>query len=85
MELTEEKEEKSFNGLNNLNNSNKKTKKENRKNSEKNINENNINNEQEKIVTFSYKFNNRNPQTVFISGSFDNWKEKHPLKYAVIY
>ena len=81
MELTEEKEEKSFNGLNNLNNSNKKTKKENRKNSEKNINENNINNEQEKIVTFSYKFNNRNPQTVFISGSFDNWKEKHPLKY----
>ena len=32
-------------------------------------------------ITFSYKFNNRNPKSVFISGSFDNWKEKHPLTY----
>ena len=32
-------------------------------------------------ITFSYKFNNRNPKNVFISGSFDNWKEKHPLTY----
>ena len=32
-------------------------------------------------VTFSYKFNNRSPKTVFISGSFDDWKEKHPLSY----
>ena len=32
-------------------------------------------------VTFSYKFNNRSPQNVFVSGSFDDWKEKHPLSY----
>ena len=33
-------------------------------------------------MSFSYKFgNNRNPKTVLISGSFDGWKEKHPLKY----
>ncbi len=32
-------------------------------------------------ITFSYKFNNRNPKTVFVSGSFDDWKEKHPLTY----
>ena len=32
-------------------------------------------------ITFSYKFNNRSPKNVFISGSFDNWKEKHPLSY----
>ena len=32
-------------------------------------------------VTFSYKFNNRFPKTVFVSGSFDDWKEKHPLSY----
>ena len=32
-------------------------------------------------ITFSYKFNNRNPKTVYVSGSFDDWKEKHPLTY----
>ena len=32
-------------------------------------------------VTFSYKFNNRNPQNVLVSGSFDEWKEKHSLTY----
>ena len=32
-------------------------------------------------VTFNYKFNNRSPKTVLVSGSFDDWKEKHPLSY----
>ena len=32
-------------------------------------------------VTFSYQFNNRNPKNVYVSGSFDNWKEKHSLSY----
>ena len=32
-------------------------------------------------VTFSYKLNNRYPKNVFVSGSFDDWKEKHPLSY----
>ena len=36
----------------------------------------------EKNVTFSYKFNNnRRPKSVFVCGSFDNWKDKHILKY----
>ena len=35
----------------------------------------------EKNVVFSYKFINRNPKSVLISGSFDGWKEKHSLKY----
>ena len=35
-------------------------------------------------VTFSYKFNNRNPKTVLVCGSFDDWKEKHPLSYNQI-
>ena len=30
-------------------------------------------------ITFSYKFNNRNPKIVYVSGSFDDLKEKHPL------
>ena len=32
-------------------------------------------------VTFSYKFNNRSPKNVFVSGSFNDWKERHPLSY----
>ena len=32
-------------------------------------------------VTFSYKFDNRNPKTVLVCGSFDDWKEKHPLSF----
>ena len=63
-----EKEEKEIN--NNI-----KKEKEIKKNIEKEIDIN------EKDVIFSYKFNNRNPKTVLVSGSFDNWKEKHPLKY----
>ena len=59
----------------NVNINNKNTQKENNNNK---INQNN----NEKMVTFGYKFNNnRKPKTVLVSGSFDNWKEKHPLKY----
>ena len=75
MEFEEEKEEKNLNIINNK----KSLIKENKKNSEKNNDI--INDNQEKLVTFSYKFNNRKPQSVFVSGSFDDWKEKHPLKY----
>ena len=52
--------------------------KENNNNNENDLFKNN----NEKMVTFGYKFNNnRKPKTVLVSGSFDNWKEKHPLKY----
>ena len=32
-------------------------------------------------VTFMYKIFYRMPKEVFISGDFDEWKEKHPLHY----
>ena len=40
-------------------------------------------NEDENIasVTFMYKIFFRIPKEVFISGEFDEWKEKHPLSY----
>ena len=66
-----EKEEKEINLSNNI-----KKEKESKKETEK---ERNIG---EKLVTFSYKFNNnRHPKTVLVSGSFDNLNIKYPLKY----
>ena len=62
-----------------LNISNKKISKETKKNVDDGMNDE-INND-EKMVTFSYKFNNRKPQSVLISGSFNNWIQKCPLKY----
>ena len=71
-ELEKEEKEKAMN-LSSV----KKEKTEKKKSSDKEIDING-----EKNVSFSYKFgNNRNPKTVLISGSFDGWKEKHPLKY----
>ena len=35
-------------------------------------------------VNFSYKFDNRKPNSVLISGSFDKWQVKHPLAYDEI-
>jgi starch synthase len=71
-ELEKEEKEKAMN-LSSV----KKEKNEKKKSSDKEIDING-----EKNVSFSYKFgNNRNPKTVLISGSFDGWKEKHPLKY----
>ena len=32
-------------------------------------------------VSFRYKIFLRMPKEVYICGEFDNWKEKHPLKY----
>ena len=67
----EEKERKEINLSNNI-----KKEKESKKETEKEINIG------EKLVTFSYKFNNnRHPKTVLVSGSFDNWNIKYPLKY----
>jgi starch synthase len=76
LELDKEKEKEEKEKEKALNLSIKKEKTEKKKSVDKEIDIN------EKNVTFSYKFvNNRNPKTVLISGSFDDWKEKHPLKY----